>query len=177
MSPVTGDFDAIMRTTTAWRTAGELGDVAAAVRCLAEEVVVISPLTARFRFRGREQVQVMLAAAFEVISDIRYHTEVGEREIRALFYHASCGSVQVEEAQLLRFDGAGRIVELTLFVRPLPALTTVMARIGPALVRRQGRPAMARVIGAATRPLAGITRIGDKSLVPLADPNLAQPRA
>jgi len=37
-----------------------------------------------------------------------------------------------------------------------------MAAIGPAILRRQGRPAMARVVAAATKPLAAMTRLGEK---------------
>ncbi|MDQ3760886.1 MAG: ester cyclase [Actinomycetota bacterium] len=159
-----------IRTTAAWRTAGERGDVEAAGRCLAAGIEVISPLTAQFRFRGRDQVQGILSAAFEVISDIRFHTEVGDNVTRALFYRGRCGGEQFEEAQLLRFDPEGLIIELTLFDRPLPGLTAIMAAIGPALLRHQGRPAMANVIAAAAKPLAAMTRLGEAHLVPLADP-------
>jgi hypothetical protein len=38
------------------------------------------------------------------------------------------------------------------------------------LLKRQRRPAVARFIGAATAPLALMTRAGDKRIVPLADP-------
>lgn len=112
----------------------------------------------------------MLSAAFEVISDIRYHTEVGGEATRALFYYGRCGGQRFEEAQLLRFDPDGLITELTLFGRPLPGVTAVMAAIGPALLRRQGRPGMANVIAAATKPLATMTRLGEAHLVPLAKP-------
>ena len=94
-------------TIAAWRAAGEDGDAAAAARCLAPEVAVISPLTARFRFHGPAQVTDMLAAAFEVIRDIRFHTEVGGGDTWALFYHARAGRDAVEEAQLIRLNGAG----------------------------------------------------------------------
>ena len=104
-------------TIDAWRSAGENGDVTAAVACLAPDVEVISPLTAAFRFHGPAQVSDMLASAFEVIHGIRYHTEVGEGDTWALFYHARAGREAVEEAQLLRLDGAGLIRELTLFGR------------------------------------------------------------
>jgi len=145
------------RTTAAWRAAGERGDADAAGRCLAAGVELISPLTARFSFRGAGQVQDVLSAALEVISDITYHTEVGEGVTRALFYRGRCGDEQFEEAQLLRFDPDGLITELTLFGRPLPGLTAVMAAIGPALLRRQGRPVVAGVVAATTRPLAVLT--------------------
>lgn len=165
------EIDPVVRTTAAWRAAGERGDAEAAGRCLADGVCLISPLTARFEFRGSGQVRDVLAAAFEVITEIRYHTEVGDGATRALFYRGRCGREQFEEAQLLRFDADGLITELTLFGRPLPGVTAVMAAIGPALLRRQGKPVLAHVVAAATRPLASQTRLGEAHLVPLADPN------
>ncbi len=85
-----GSTSEAARTAAAWRAAGEQGDVAAAGRCLAVTIQVVSPLTAQFRFCGPQQVQDMLAAVFEVISDIRYHTEVGDDVTRALFYRGRC---------------------------------------------------------------------------------------
>jgi hypothetical protein len=158
-------------TIAAWRAAGENGDATAAARCLAPDVQVISPLTAQFRFHGPAQVTDMLAAAFEVISEIRFHTEVGDGDTWALFYHARAGREAVEEAQLLRLDGNGLIRELTLFGRPLPALTAVMAGIGPRLLRRQQQPRLARFVTLATGPLAAMTRLGERRLLPRADPN------
>jgi ketosteroid isomerase-like protein len=154
----------------AWRAAGERGDAMAAAACMAPDVTVISPLTAQFRFHGRDQARDMLSAAFEVISDIRFHTETGDANTRALFYHAHAGNQALEEAQLLRLDAAGQIAELTLFGRPLPGLTAVMAQIGPRLLQRQNRSTLARVIALATAPLAAMTRLGERHLVPLADP-------
>jgi hypothetical protein len=80
-------------------------------------------------------------------------------------------------AQLLRLDPAGLIRELTLFGRPIPGLAAVMADIGPRLLQRQGRPGLARIVNLATRPLAVITRLGERRLVPLADPDRVKPRS
>lgn len=157
-------------TVREWQRAGQARDNTAAAACLAEDVVVISPLTAQFRFEGRAQAEQMLRAAFAVIDSIEYHTAVGASDTRALFYNGRCGDQDFEEAQLLRFNPDGLITELTLFGRPLPGLTAVMARIGPEMLRSE-RPGRARLISAATRPLATITRLGEKRLVPLADPN------
>ena len=159
----------------AWRAAGERGDAAAATACLTDDVVFISPLTGRFRFQGREQVGQVLVTAFEVFRDIRYHTEVGDGAVRALFLRARVGGEDVEEAELLRLDDAGRIRELTLFGRPLPGVTAIMAGLGPRLLRRQGRPGLARVVRFASAPLNAMTRMGDRRLVPLADPARRQP--
>src|SRR5690348_16278624 len=101
--------DAIER----WRQAGEQGDAELAGSALADAVVVISALAAQFRFHGREQVTAVLRAAFGVITEIRFHTEVGDAGTRALFYHAKVGDLAIEEAQLLRLDAHGLIEELT----------------------------------------------------------------
>lgn len=76
------------------------------------------------------------------------------------------GSVPLEEAQLLRLDDDGQIREITVFGRPLPALTTVMATLGPELVRRQGRPGFARFLAATGAPLARVTRFAERRRVP-----------
>lgn len=157
-------------TVGEWQRAGQARDLEAAVACLAEEVVVISPLTAQFRFEGRAQVAEMLRAAFAVIDSINYHTTVGDADTRALFYFGRCGGQDFEEAQLVRLNTEGLIAELTFFGRPLPGLTAVMARIGPEMLKDK-RPGLARVVSAATRPLATMTRLAESRLVPLAHPN------
>jgi hypothetical protein len=158
-------------TIAAWRAAGESANVTAAMACLTTDVEVVSPLTAQFRFRGQAQVSDMLASAFEVIHEIRYHTQVGDGDTWALFYHARAGRESVEEAQLLRLNDDGLIREITLFGRPLPALTEVMAGIGPRLLRRQHQPILARLVTLATTPLNAMTRMGERTILPKADPN------
>ncbi|NED95127.1 nuclear transport factor 2 family protein [Phytoactinopolyspora alkaliphila] len=163
--------DRVDTTVAAWQAATENGDADAAAVCLADDAVFISPLTARFQFRGRVQIHEMLTSAFEVISGVRVHTVVGSEDTRAVFFTGTSGSVEFEEAQLLRFGEDGLITEITLFGRPLPGVTAVMAGIGPRMVRRQGRRRLAVVVGAAVRPLAAMTRLGERYLVPLTDPN------
>jgi ketosteroid isomerase-like protein len=161
-------------TVAAWQRAAETKDVALLRRCLAPDVVMISPLTAAFRFHGPDEICEVFAAAWEgALTDIRWHTAVGDGDTRALFFHARAKGEEVEEAQLLRFEG-GLVTELTLYGRPLPGVTAVMTGIAGPLLRRQGRPLMARLIGAATAPLALLTKVGERRIVPLADPGKAK---
>jgi len=174
--PETIDADLVDKTTAAWKAAGERGDAAAAAECLAEGAELVSPLTAQFRFCGRERVGEVLTVAFQVVDGIRYHTEVGDGGTRAVFFTASCRGRGFEEAQLLRFDSDGLIREITMFGRPLPGVTAVMAALGPRLIKRQGRALLSAVTGAAVRPLAAMAQFGDRFLVPLADPERARKR-
>ncbi|UOY02064.1 nuclear transport factor 2 family protein [Blastococcus sp. PRF04-17] len=153
-----------------WCSAAEDGDATAAAACLAPDVVLVSPLTERFRFTGRDEVAEVLTAAFGVLDDIRFHTELRDGSAVALYARAHVGREELEEAQLLRLDAQGLIGELTLFVRPLPAVTGLMSALGPALARNGGRRGLAAFLGAATGPLHAMARFGERRVVPLADP-------
>jgi hypothetical protein len=161
-------------TVATWQAAELDRDAAALRRCLADDVVFISPLTDAFRFRGPEQVVEVLEASWQVFEDMRWHTALGTGDTRALFFHATARGQQVEEAQLLRFDPAGLIRELTFYGRPLPGVTAVMTGIAGPLLRRQNRPLMARLLGPATAPIAFLTKVGERRVVPLADPAKAR---
>lgn len=143
-------------------------------RCLAPDVVLVSPLTDRFRFEGLEQVHEVLSAALGVIESVTFHTQVGDGSTRALFAHARVGGIEMEEAQLLRIGPSG-IEEITLFIRPLPAATALLSALGPALAARAHRVVLSRALGAATLPLHLGARLGDAAVVPLAAPDRMRP--
>src|ERR1700757_2218511 len=94
------------------RPGAEHHDAAEPIACLADNVVLISPLTAQFTFDGRDRVGDVMIAGFQVIDDIHFHTEVGDGRTRALFYNARCGRQALEEAQLLRLNHDGLITEI-----------------------------------------------------------------
>lgn len=158
---------------SAWRAAAEARDSGRAAACLTDEVELVSPLTEQFRFHGREQVRELLDVAFEVLTDIHIHTQVVEGSTCALFATANVAGQPAEEAQLLRLDDDGRIGHLTLFFRPLPALTCLLAALGPRLARQQRRPALAGLLAVSTEPLHTMARTGERRVVPLAAPRPA----
>ena len=157
-------------TVTRWRAAAESGDVAAAVACLSRDVVLSSPLTEQFRFEGSDQLRDFLASAFTAVEDIRFHTETGQGDAYALVYRARVGSQPFEEAQLLRLDDKAHIREITLFGRPMPALTALMISAGSELARRQGRRSVAALMRASAAPVHAMVTFGDRRVVPLTRP-------
>lgn len=165
-SPATRVVDEVM---AAWQVAEEAGDAEQLRPLLHPDVELISPLTARLRFRGVDQVTEILSCAFRSLSEIHLHTLLVDGDTCARFLTARCGAQTWEEAELVRFrDGA--IIEITVFGRPLPAAATFMSRIGPLMARRQGRPILAGVVRAATAPLAAALRFGDRTIVPRGAP-------
>ncbi|MET0414398.1 MAG: nuclear transport factor 2 family protein [Actinoplanes sp.] len=155
-------YDAV----AAWRTAGKSGDPAGAVAALSPDVTLVSPITERFTFRGHRQVRTLLEVALAMIDDITYTDQVTEGRTVALFYEARIGATRLYEAQRLRLDATGLIDEITLYVRPLPALTLLMTRLGPELARRNGQPGMARLIPLATGMMHSMANTGEIQIMP-----------
>ncbi|MEU8085529.1 nuclear transport factor 2 family protein [Micromonospora sp. NPDC049101] len=154
----------------AWRAAGEAGDAAAAVAALSPEVTLVSPITDRFTFQGRQQVRDLLEVALTAIDGITYTDQVAEGRTVALFYEAQVDGRRICEAQRLRLRPDGLITEITLFIRPLPALTRLMTRLGPELAGRNGQPGLARLIPLAAGMLHSMADTGERHIVPRAAP-------
>lgn len=164
--PVNQSYDAV----AAWRTAGEAGDAAGAVAALSPDVTVVSPITEQFTFQGRQQVRTLLEVALAAIDDITYTDQVAEGRTVALFYEAQVGAVRLYEAQRLRLGADGLIKHITLYVRPLPALTLLMARLGPDLARRNGQPGLARLIPLASAAMHSMAATGERRIMPRVAP-------
>ncbi|MCO8277287.1 nuclear transport factor 2 family protein [Actinoplanes sp. TRM 88003] len=154
----------------AWRAAGETGDAAAAVAALSPGIELISPITDQFTFRGRDQVRELLEVALAEIDGIVYTDQIAEGRTVALFYEATVGGTRLHEAQRLRLGEDGLITEITLFIRPLPALTRLMNRLGPELARRNGKPGLARLIPLAGGILHAMAETGERRIMPKAAP-------
>ncbi|GAA3455012.1 hypothetical protein GCM10018962_68450 [Dactylosporangium matsuzakiense] len=108
--------------------------------------------------------------ALAAIDDITYTDQVAEGRTVALFYEASIGATRLYEAQRLRLDASGLINEITLYVRPLPALTLLMTRLGPELARRNGQPGMARLIPLASGMMHSMAKTGEMRVMPKVAP-------
>ncbi|WP_250031032.1 nuclear transport factor 2 family protein [Paractinoplanes maris] len=153
-----------------WRDAGERGDAAAAVAALSPGVTLVSPITEQFTFHGRDQVRDLLEVALAAIDGISYTDQVAQDRTVALFYEATVGGTRLFEAQRLRLGQDGLITEITLYIRPLPALTRLLNRLGPELARRNGRPGLARVIPLAGGLLHAMADSGERRIMPKAAP-------
>ncbi|MCP3799276.1 nuclear transport factor 2 family protein [Allokutzneria sp. A3M-2-11 16] len=151
-----------METTETFRRATETGDVELAMSTMSEDVVLRSPLTDRGRFAGREDVRAVFEAALSSIEDIRFHTDIGDDRQRALFYRGRVGRTAIEECSLVRLDDQARIVELTMWMRPLPGITAVMGALGPKIARSFGKPKLAVLLSVLTKPLQVMVGSGDR---------------
>ncbi len=155
--------------TANFRAAMLAQDLPGLLATMAPGVVLNSPITDRFRFEGHDQLRELMGDVLVVIQDLRYLDDVGDDRTRSLRASGRVGRVVLQESVLVRLDEAGLIEELTLFVRPMPALVTLAAELGPRVARRRGR-AQGAVVSALMKPLAFATRGGEGVAVGLAKP-------
>ena len=112
-----------------FRAGVEAGDVETALGALAENVVLHSPVTFK-PFEGRAAVAHVLRTVFEVFEDFRYTDQLEDRDAAALIFNARVGDRKLDGLDLLRFDGDGKVRELSVMVRPMSGLNALAEAMG-----------------------------------------------
>lgn len=115
-----------------FRRAAETKDLELMRETLREDVVLHSPILFR-GFEGRDVVLVVLGHVIEVLEEFRYAAEAREGDTVFLHFKAMVGDKELEGIDLLKLDDEGRVADLTVFMRPLSALTRFNERMGERL--------------------------------------------
>jgi hypothetical protein len=115
-----------------FRLAVEAKDLEAAKASLREDVVLHSPILFR-GFEGREIVIGILAHVAATLEDFRYTDELSEGGTVVLRFEARVGDRELEGIDFLELDGDGLVRELTVFMRPMSALTAFNERMAARL--------------------------------------------
>jgi SnoaL-like domain len=153
------------------RAGVEARDLAAVVDAFAPDAVVHSPITGALRFEGHEQIGAVFAVILDVFKGIRYTDELRGADSAVLVASAQVDGTDIELVDHMRLDQSGRISELTVFFRPLPAIAVSARAIGAGLGVRRSR-SRARLISALVHPLIPLTRMGDRIGARLIGPTL-----
>lgn len=158
-------------TKLALRTAMEARDLAGVIDAFAPDAVLRSPLTGRLTFQGRDQITAVMEVILEIFDDLHYTDELQGTDSAVLVASAKVGGSDLEMVDHLHFNGSGKISELTVFFRPLPALAVAMRLIGSGLGRRKSAT-RGLAISLLTQPLGLMTELGDRAGVRLVGPAL-----
>ncbi len=105
-----------------FRRAAEAKDVALMTETLREDVELHSPILFR-GFEGREIVGQVLTHVAATLEDLTYTDELHEADTVALRFKARVGDRELEGIDFLELDPDGRVAVLTVFMRPLSAIT------------------------------------------------------
>jgi hypothetical protein len=161
-SPEVTASSPVSSAVTALRAAAESGDADAVAELLAPDVLFHSPITARLRFEGKEEVAALHRDIFAVLEDIDTTEPLALGDTRSFTFRARVRGVELDAITLVRCNEHGQIVEFKVFVRPLPALATLFATLPPRVsARRRGR-LMGTLVASLARPLAFALRAADR---------------
>ena len=118
--------------THSFRAAVESGDSATLGAVLATDVLFRSPAVFS-PYVGRDAAMHVLGTVFLVFEDFRYVAELTEGDEQVLRFTATVGGKNVDGIDLVRYDAAGQVAELTVMIRPLSALLAVAEAMGKQL--------------------------------------------
>lgn len=115
-----------------FRRAAEAKDVELMEKTLREDVVLHSPVLFR-GFEGRDAVGIVLTHVAGVLEDLTYTDEALGDGTVVLRFKAMVGDMELEGVDYLTLDEEGRVADLTVFMRPMSALTAFNERMAERL--------------------------------------------
>ena len=120
-----------------FRRAVETGDLDRLMDQFADDAVLHSPITFQ-PFAGKAAIRQLLAIIMEVFQEFRYTDELDAADgTKALIFAAKVRDRDVQGIDLLRFNAAAQIVDLTVMVRPRSAMEALLAEVAPRLAAAQ----------------------------------------
>ena len=126
--------DAVAR----YRAASESNDVDGLIATLSPDAELVSPLSGRLVFRGRDDLRVLLSAVYGAMKGLRWREEVGDGATRVVIGDGTIGPFKLADAMVCELDTEGRIRRIRPYLRPWLALTFLALRLTPKLGRHPG---------------------------------------
>jgi len=123
-------------------------DIDALVATLASDAEVLSPISGRTVFRGREDMRTLLGAVYGALRGLRWSEPIGDGAIRVAVGEGSVGPFQFSDAMVFEVDPDGAIIRIRPHLRPLIGLVALAAVLLPRLLRHPGL-AMRALLGGA----------------------------
>jgi len=116
-----------------FRLAAEAKDIDGLHATLRDDVVLHSPILFR-GFEGREVVSQVLTHVAATLEGLTYTDELHDGNTVCLRFKAQVGDRELEGIDFLELDEDDRVAVLTVFMRPMSALTAfneqMMERLG-----------------------------------------------
>jgi hypothetical protein len=126
--------DAVAR----YRVASEANDIDGLLDALAPDVELVSPLSGRLVFRGKDDLRVLLSAVYGGMRGFKWREEIGDGALRVVLGDGKVGPLTLADAMVLELAADGRIRRIRPYLRPWLALTLLALMLGPKVARRPG---------------------------------------
>lgn len=117
-----------------WHAMIEAGDLSQLLDLLHPDAVFRSPM-AFAPYEGAAAVNVILNTVITVFEDFKYHRELFSADGLnvVLEFSARVGDRQLKGIDMIRFDGAGLIVDFEVMIRPMSGLQALGDKMGQLL--------------------------------------------
>jgi hypothetical protein len=123
--------DAVAR----YRAASEANDIDALMDTLATDAELVSPLSGRLVFRGKDDLRILLTAVYGGMSGLRWREQVGDGSTRVVLGDGKVGPFRLSDAMVCELDQEGRISRVRPYLRPWLGLTFLALMLGPKMGR------------------------------------------
>lgn len=125
-------------TVAAFCVASETCDVDGMVATLATDVELVSPISGRMVFRGRDDLRVLLAAIYGSLRELKWADAVGDATVAVAVSEGNVAGIRITDALVFDLDESGQIRRLRPHLRPLLAIIVFTAMLGPKMARHLG---------------------------------------
>ncbi|MEB2283532.1 MAG: nuclear transport factor 2 family protein [Myxococcales bacterium] len=120
---------------TAFRRAVESHSLDDLIALFREDAVLHSPITFQ-PFTGKAAIRRLLGIIFEVFEGFRYTDELDAADgmTKILVFRTRVKDRDVQGIDLIRYDEAGMVRDLTVMVRPRSSMERLLAEVQPRLM-------------------------------------------
>ena len=90
--------------------------------------------------QGKEIADFLFGVLAEELGEMRITDEIVEGDKAVVLFETSIGDMGAQGLNVIRLDSSGAIAELTVFFRPLAALSRIAEVVGGRMAQRFGPP-------------------------------------
>lgn len=125
-------------SVAAFCVASEAYDVDGMMATLASDAELVSPLSGRMVFRGRDDLRVLLAAIYGSLHALKWTDVLGDGEMRVAVSQGKIAGIRFTDAMVFELDETGQIRRLRPHLRPFIAIIVFAVTLGSKMSRHLG---------------------------------------
>jgi hypothetical protein len=109
----------------------ERNDIDGLMETLSDEPSLVSPLSGRMVFRGRDDLKILLRGVYGILRDLKWSAPVGDERTQVAVADAKVGPFRLGDAMVFELAPDGRIEVIRPHLRPWLAVTFFALLLGP----------------------------------------------